>query len=185
MPSNQYHFVSHWRVKASCELVDTIIGDGAGLARWWPSVYLDVLEASEGDENKIGKRVYLYTKGLLPYTLRWHFVVCENNKPYGFTIKAFGDFLGKGIWEFKQDGEYCNITFDWKLKVNKKILKKPSWLMKPVFSLNHKWAMQKGLESLQLEIKRRNGEADVRLPPEPTFPHNITNNKILRKQFEC
>lgn len=183
MASNEYQFITHWRVKASCELVDSIIGNGESLPSWWPSVYLDVYEASQGDANNIGKRVYLYTKGWLPYTLQWHFVVSENKKPHGFTIKAFGDFAGRGIWTFEQDGEYCNITFDWKLGANKTILKKLSWLMKPIFSLNHKWAMKKGEESLLLEIRRRNGERNVPAPPQPTFPHNVINNKILRKQF--
>ncbi|MBX9784458.1 MAG: hypothetical protein K2X48_14310 [Chitinophagaceae bacterium] len=56
-------------------------------------------------------------------------------------------------------------------------------MMKPIFSLNHTWAMKKGLESLLLEIRRRKGEANVPAPPPPTFPHNITSNKILRKQL--
>jgi hypothetical protein len=184
MAANEYHFITNWRVKASCELIDSIVGNSEGLARWWPCVYLDVFEASKSDTNNIGKRVYLYTKGWLPYTLHWHFVVSENRKPYGFTIKAFGDFVGRGIWKFEPDGEFCNITFDWKLEANKPILKKLSWLMKPIFSLNHKWAMQKGLESLHLEVRRRNGEANVPKPPQATFPHNIINNKILRKKFD-
>ncbi len=183
MVNNEYHFITNWRVKASCELVDSIIGNGESLARWWPSVYLDVYEATQGDANNIGKRVYLYTKGWLPYTLQWHFVVSENKKPYGFTIKAFGDFDGLGIWTFEQDGEYCNIIFDWKLSANKPILKKLSWLLKPIFSFNHLWAMKKGEQSLLLEIRRRNGEVNIPAPPQPTFPHNRLNNKILYKQL--
>jgi hypothetical protein len=110
-------------------------------------------------------------------------VVSENKKPYGFTIKAYGDFNGRGIWTFEQDGDYCNITFDWKLSANKPILKKLSWLLKPIFSLNHLWAMKQGEKSLLLEIKRRNGEANVPAPPQPTFPHNLMNNKILYRQL--
>jgi hypothetical protein len=51
-------------------------------ARWWPSVYIDV--------KKRGDIVELYTKGWLPYTLRWSFRVLET-KPDGFIIEAFGD----------------------------------------------------------------------------------------------
>ncbi|MBX9784459.1 MAG: hypothetical protein K2X48_14315 [Chitinophagaceae bacterium] len=78
MASNEYHFITHWHVKASCELVDSIIGNGESLPRWRPSVYPDVYEASQGDGNNIGKRVYLYTKGWLPYTLQWHFIPVLN-----------------------------------------------------------------------------------------------------------
>jgi hypothetical protein len=50
------------------------------------------------------KLVDLYTKGWLPYTLRWQFRVTESRSPYGFTIEALGDFVGRGIWTFAQDG---------------------------------------------------------------------------------
>ncbi len=42
MASNDYHFITHWRVAGTLEDVSEIIGDAAGLTRWWPSVYLDV-----------------------------------------------------------------------------------------------------------------------------------------------
>jgi len=52
----------------------------------------------------------LYTKGWLPYTLRWQFRVTESNPPLGFTIEAWGDFVGRGIWTFEQDGDVVNVT---------------------------------------------------------------------------
>jgi hypothetical protein len=51
--------------------------------------------------------------------------------------------------------------------------------MKPLFSANHHWAMNKGFESLNLELRRRNGEQNVPPPPKPTFPHNLLDNNIL------
>lgn len=182
--SNDYHFITHWRVQATCEEVDAIIGDADGLSRWWPAVYLDTKVLEPGDANDIGKKVALYTKGWLPYTLRWNFVVAENHKPNGFTINAAGDFVGRGIWKFEQAGKDCNITFDWKLEAEKPILKNLSFLLKPIFSFNHRWAMARGEESLKLELLRRRAKSDGernRIPPapKPTFPHNVTNNNIL------
>jgi hypothetical protein len=51
--------------------------------------------------------------------------------------------------------------------------------MKPLFEFNHLWAMQKGEESLKLELRRRQGIPNVRPAPKPTFPHNLTSNRIL------
>jgi len=182
--SNDYHFITHWRVNATCEEVDAIIGDAEGLSRWWPSVYLDTKVLSEGDPNNVGKRVALYTKGWLPYTLRWDFVIVENRKPNGFTISATGDFLGRGIWTFEQSDNECNVRFDWKLEAEKPILKSLSFILKPLFSFNHRWAMARGEESLKLELLRRRAATEeerqsIPPPPGPTFPHNLTNNKIL------
>lgn len=157
------------------------------MARWWPSVYLDVKILDPGDALGIGKIVELYTKGWLPYTLRWSFLVSAVDKPNGFTIIPSGDFSGRGIWTFEQDKNdwtYCNIIYDWKIEAVKPLLRKLTFLVRPVFSANHLWAMKKGEESLKLELERRATERtgkkqDIPRPPRPTFPHNLTNNNIL------
>jgi Polyketide cyclase / dehydrase and lipid transport len=188
MPGSDYHFITEWRVEASCKEVYDIIADASSLSRWWPSVYLDVLQTSAGDKDSIGKRIYLYTKGWLPYTLQWHFVVNENQRNTTIGIKAFGDFEGRGIWEFIPAGENCRVVFDWKLRATKPLLRSLSWLLKPVFSLNHQWAMKKGLQSLLLELERKRAVTQAQrdaipAPPGPTFPHNLTNNRKLKMAF--
>jgi hypothetical protein len=170
MASNEYHFITHWRVQSTVQEVAEIISNGADLARWWPSVYLEVKELDPGDKNGIGKVIDLYTKGWLPYTLRWHFRVIETRYPYGFTLEAWGDFEGRGIWTYEQDGPYVNITYDWKIRADKALLKYLSFLMKPIFFANHEWAMRKGEESLKLELKRRHASTPAeraKIPPPP------------------
>lgn len=154
MSSNDYHFITHWRVQGTLKEVTDILGNAGDLVRWWPSVYLDVKILKEGDENGLGKEVSLYTKGWLPYTLRWSFRVSEVTEK-GFTIIAWGDFEGRGIWAFEQDGPWVNIIYDWKISAEKPLLRYFSFIMKPIFSANHRWAMAKGEESLRLELARR------------------------------
>ncbi len=154
MATNEYHFITLWRVKSTTKEVSEIIGDAPGLTRWWPSVYLNVDVLEEGDEKGAGRVVSLYTKGWLPYTLRWQFRVTEV-RPDGFTLVAWGDFDGRGIWTFEQDGEWVNITYDWKIKAEKPLLRYFSFIMKPIFSANHRLAMAKGEESLKLELARQ------------------------------
>lgn len=171
MATNDYHFITLWRVKSTVEEVSEILGDPRGLVRWWPSVYLDVKVLEEGDEHGLGRVVSLYTKGWLPYTLRWDFRVTEV-KPDGFTIVAWGDFDGRGIWTFEQDGAWVNITYDWKIKAEKPLLRYFSFVMKPIFSANHRWAMAKGEESLKLELARRHAvdQQELALIPAPPAP---------------
>ncbi|WP_461095324.1 SRPBCC family protein [Spirosoma gilvum] len=69
--------------------------DVDALATWWPFVYLDIKVLEPGQSNGVGKVVELFTKGWLPYTLRWKFWVKETHIPTGFTIDAFGDFVGR------------------------------------------------------------------------------------------
>jgi hypothetical protein len=173
MASNTYHFVTHWKMQATLREVVTIISDAESLPRWWPSVYLDVRELDTGDANGIGKRVSLYTKGWLPYTLRWEFIVTESNPPHGFTLVANGDFTGRGIWTFVQNGDFVDITYDWEIIVEKPLLKYLSFVMKPLFSMNHEWAMARGEESLRLELARRRQPSAKTMSPPPATPSHV------------
>ncbi len=178
MASNDYHFITTWRVKATLQEVNDIIGNAPDLPRWWPSVYIDVREIEPGDERGIGKVIDLYTKGFLPYTLRWQFRVTESRRPYGFTLEAWGDFVGRGIWTFEPAGDEVVITYDWKIRADKPLLRHLSFLMKPFFSANHRWAMQKGLESLQLELARRHALTPEERALIPAPPARTTTSPV-------
>jgi hypothetical protein len=132
-----------------------VLGNAEDLTRWWPDVYLKVTELERGDARGVGKRVRLLTKGRLPYRLRWEFVVTESRAPYGFTLHATGDFVGRGIWTFEQQGSAVSATYDWKVVAEKGLLKYLSAVLKPVFSWNHHWAMARGEESLRRELAQR------------------------------
>jgi hypothetical protein len=117
--------------------------------------YLSVEELEHGAENEVGRRFCLHTKGWLPYTLRWEALTTQADPPNRLVIQAFGDFDGRGIWSVKQNGDFVDVTFDWKLTAEKPLLKHLSFLLKPLFSANHRWAMEQGRRGLQSEIKRR------------------------------
>lgn len=174
MAANDYHFTTHWRVHATIDEVFDVLSDVDALARWWPSVYLDVRQLDEGDpETGVGRVIDLYTKGWLPYTLRWKFRITEVNRPYGFKLTAEGDFNGRGEWTLVQDGEWADVTYDWEIAAEKPLLRSLSFLLKPLFSWNHHWAMARGEESLHLELARRQAgtpemAALVPAPPPPT-----------------
>ena len=175
LSSSDYHFVTRWRVESTVDEVYDVLSEPTDLVRWWPSVYLGVQELEPGDEDGVGKVVKLYTKGWLPYTLRWQFRVTEAQQPHGFKLAAWGDFFGQDIWQFVQDGASVDITYDWKVRAGKSLLRRFSWLLKPVFSANHHWAMTKGEQSLKLELRRRSTEDQDNIPPPPgpMFPHNL------------
>jgi hypothetical protein len=165
--TSDYVFVTRWRVEASIEEVSEILDDALSLPRWWPSVYLEVRTLPDGI-------VDLYTKGWLPYTLRWRFQVVESRKPHGFVLEASGDLVGRGEWTLAQDGVYADIVYDWRVRADKPILRYGSLIFKPIFAANHRWAMAQGEESLKLELRRRHARtiaevAAVPPPPPPTF----------------
>ena len=171
--NNEYHFVTHWRVRGTCEEVADVLSDPADLVRWWPSVYLDVRVIREGDDDGVGRVIELWTKGWLPYTLRWKFITTRNDGARGSALRAEGDFVGEGVWTFRQVGAYVDAEYDWRISAEKPLLKKMTPLLRPAFSANHRWAMRQGERSLALELERRrlSPQDAKRLPqaPQPTF----------------
>lgn len=176
MASNDYAFITHWRVPGTTEEVAAILGDALALPRWWPAVYLDAEELEPGDVRGVGRLVRLYTKGWLPYRLRWQFRVLEANPPHGFVIAAEGDFVGRGAWSFVQDGDVVDVVYDWRISAQKPLLQRLSFVLKPLFAANHRWAMARGEESLKLELARRRAggdAADGPAPPGPTSARSL------------
>ena len=161
MASNDYAFLTEWRIEAPRELIYDILVAGEDLPRWWPDVYLSATPEGPKGGADVGTRIRLHTRGWLPYTLRWTAETARADRPAGFEIRAIGDFDGRGIWTFEQEGPETHILFDWRLRAEKPILRSLSFLLKPIFSWNHRWAMARGYESLQKEVARRKTAATV------------------------
>ena len=64
MTSNQYHFISRWRVEGTCGEVADVLSDPLAFPRWWPSVYLDVRELEPPGAGGVGRRVALESGSL-------------------------------------------------------------------------------------------------------------------------
>jgi hypothetical protein len=102
--SDDYHFVTEWRVAGAIEEVKDVLGDGMSLTRWWPAVYLSITRVAEGGPGGVGGAYDLHTKGWLPYTLRWTLTITAPITDTGFALSAAGDLEGTGVWTFRQDG---------------------------------------------------------------------------------
>jgi hypothetical protein len=167
----EYHFVTDWHIHGIASEVAEVLGDPLGLARWWPSVYLKVRELEPGDPTThVGRVVDLHTKGRLPYTLRWRFKVTESRGVQGFSLVAEGDFVGTGVWTLKQNGDVVDVRYDWRIRADKPLLRYGSFIFRPIFSANHRWAMARGEESLNLELMRRRAKTPAEREAVPSPP---------------
>jgi hypothetical protein len=93
-------------------------------------------------------------------------------------MEATGDLEGVGVWTFRQDGKFVDVTYDWRVKANKGIVSALSFIFKPIFAANHRWTMARGEESLKLELLRRHANSAqimsrIPAPRGPVFPHNL------------
>jgi uncharacterized protein YndB with AHSA1/START domain len=149
-----YVFVTRWRLRGAAQEVFDVLSDPLGLPRWWPSVYLKV-EQLGPPEPGTGPLIGLHTKGWLPYTLRWNFRVVESTPPHGFRLVAHGDFEGTGVWTLREDGAFVDVVYDWRIKAEKALLRYGTFVLRPFFAANHRWAMRQGETSLKRELERR------------------------------
>src|SRR3989440_10354013 len=116
----EYAFFTRWRVNGTADEIFDVLADPLALKRGWPSVYIDVKELKPGDlQTNVGRGIDLYTKGWLPYTLRWNFTGTEANRPSGFKLVAHGDFEGTGVWHITQVGNLVEATYDWRISAGK------------------------------------------------------------------
>ena len=169
-----YEFRTVWRVPGTVDEVMNVLVDVAALPEWWPSVYLDARVVADGAADGVGATSEFHTKGWLPYTLRWQATVVGQVNASGFSLTAAGDLNGTGQWSLVQDGPEVEITYDWRVRAAKPVIRRLSWLLKPAFEANHRWAMARGEESLKLELRRRRAAGSGALrrippPPRPTF----------------
>jgi hypothetical protein len=172
---SDYHVTTTWEVDARLDEVIAILQEPASLARWWPAAFLAV-EAAAAQDGRRGSTGRVRSKGWLPYTLRFEFDVVELPDRPGVVVRVAGDFEGRCVCTVAARDPGLAIVFDWKVRVHKPVIRRWSWLLKPVFVANHLWVMARGLESLRLELARRRGEAALRgmplpPPPGPTFPY--------------
>lgn len=165
----RYRIVTTWRVPGTVREVAEVLAEPERLPDWWPSVYLAAREVAPGDATGLGKEVALWTKGWLPYTLRWRFRVTEVAEGR-VVIEPQGDFRGRGTWTAWQEGPAAVVRYDWDVEARKPLLRALGWLLRPAFVANHLWAMRRGEESLRLEMARRrarSGAERARVPPPP------------------
>ncbi len=148
MGLNDYHFVTHWRVRGPIQLVYDILKDGEGYSRWWRPAYVST--TSTGD-----KKIRALVRARLPYTLDFATEPVRENPPFEFEIRSTGELSGRGLWKLRQEGEMTAVDFFWDVRAEKPLVKLLSPILKPLFKWNHDWVMKVGEKGLQQEIEHR------------------------------
>jgi len=172
MSDADYRFVDRWRVRGALEEVAAVLSDAEAMARWWPSTYLAIRTLAPGGPEGVGQVGLVHAKGWLPYEIRFLYRVTDADPPNGFGLDAVGDLTGRGEWALRQDGPDVAVTYTWAVHSDKPLLRRLSWLLKPIFASNHRWTMRQGEASLKLELARRQAattaeRAAVPAPPGP------------------
>jgi uncharacterized protein YndB with AHSA1/START domain len=148
MPLNDYFFREHWMIPAPRGRVYDVLSDGKLLPRWWKQVYLEAVPLN-GDEIKVGARLRVKARGALPYRLRFILEATDLQQDRVVEVTAHGDF--RGVWRATlsdtPDGG-TRVDIEWRVTVQKPLIRYFSPLLKPLFAWNHRWTTPRGERGL-------------------------------------
>jgi len=160
-PAVSFRIPTTWHVQGRVEDVAAILSEPEDFPRWWGDVYLSVATIDQGDSQGIGQTVAVYSKGWLPYRLRWQGKLLESHMPTSWTVEASGDLVGRGIWTLTQQGDAVAVDYDWSVSSDRLLFRVLAPMLRWVMVSNHRWAMARGEKGLQLELWRRNNREPV------------------------
>ncbi len=84
----------------------------------------------------------------------------EEFYPHGSRIVAEGDLEGEGRWKLKQDGGEVAVSYDWRVRANKPMLRRLGRWLRPILRANHDYTMRQGLRGLRAELAARDAQRD-------------------------
>lgn len=149
-----YQIKTRWWVRATKEEIAEITQHPEELARWWPSVWRHARTLS-GTGSGEGSQFEARVKGWLPYSIRFHGRIEEIRYAERLRISAHGDFEGTMDCTIREEPPYCDVCFDWRVRVEKPIVRRLSFCFKLLFWSNHIWVMRQGLRSIKAELATR------------------------------
>jgi hypothetical protein len=176
---HEYHAVTQWRVRATQMELAEITRSPEDLARWWPAAFLEAARIQQTSDLGPGSEVCCHVKGWLPHTLTFWGRVEDIVLGERFSVEIWGDFEGRMDCRVTQEGEFCRIRFDFRVRVQKSFIRRLSFCLKLLFYSNHAWVMMRGMQSIKLELARRRGEEQPEAPG-PTFPYGPRSRRYRK-----
>lgn len=152
MSINFYVFIDRFTVPCDVETAYRYIRQIEEYPRWWGKVYKKIVKLKDAPPDTPGARYAVTVGGFLPYTLTIENEVTLIKRPYRIEFNAAGDLEGKGIWMFREVENGTEITFDWRVASNKKLINWFSFLLKPLFKANHTYCARKANEGIRKEL---------------------------------
>ncbi|TIS88413.1 hypothetical protein [Mesorhizobium sp.] len=152
MLSNEFHFLEEWTIPdfSPREIWSGVVAaDPKTLPRWWRGVYQEVELAGAEGGLRLGASARVTARGFLPYRLRFVLEVTDLTPGAMIAVRSRGDL--EGIWQAKLSGHSSgsHVAIEWRVTVNKPIVRLLSPLLKPIFARNHTWTTPRGEAGLR------------------------------------
>jgi hypothetical protein len=156
MPANSYRFVEYWWIPgASPEEVYGTISQARLLPEWWKGVYLEAEPLDGTSEPYVGARARVKARGFLPYELNFILETTALQPGRLVEVRTVGDFVGFWRATLSPEPGGTRVDIDWRVVVEKPLIRSLSPLLKPLFAWNHNWTTPRGGAPQVLKGTRR------------------------------
>jgi len=155
MATNYYVFVDRFIAPCDLETAYQYIRKVEEYPRWWGKVYKKIEKLKDSPEDQPGARYRIKVGGFLPYSLTIENETTHISRPNLIRFDAHGDLQGKGSWFFLETENGTEITFDWRVAANKKVIRWFSFLLKPLFRANHHYCVVKAEQGIKADLQSR------------------------------
>lgn len=156
MTTNYYIFTDKFTVPCDKATAYQYISNVEDYPRWWGKVYKKIVKLTDVPAGQPGAKYAVTVGGFLPYTLTIQNEVTLTDKPSLIRFHADGDLQGKGVWAFCEVADGTEVTFDWRVAANKKLIRLFSFLLKPLFRANHAFCVRKAKEGMTNDLQLKN-----------------------------
>lgn len=140
-----YHFTTNWQLAAPVSEVYALIHNAEAWPLWWPSVR-SVLAYTDQDG---AERQQQHWRTPFGYAFSFDLKLIDRQPDLLLKAVATGMLEGTGTWRFQETQGGCLVSFEWNVKTGVPWMKKMDWLLRPVFTYNHRLVMEQGRQGIE------------------------------------
>jgi hypothetical protein len=159
MPFNVFEFNEHWDIpNGAVGDVYAVLAQGDLLPPWWKGVYLEAVPLNAGEQPKVGARLRAKARGALSYESNFILEAVEPVQDKKVVMRTIGDFIGLWTAVLHQQASGVRVDLNWKVTVERPILKYLSPLLRPALAWNHRWTTPRGEPGLREFLANRHSK---------------------------
>lgn len=132
----EYTFVDHWTIAAPVETVYHTVADPRTYPQWWKD-YDRITILKDAPFPHVGGQAEFLIRSPFGYRLRIVVETVAADPPRLIDTRSTGQLQGRGLWEFRQEGNVTHVTFTWTVRSDHAVINRLERFAKPLFALSH------------------------------------------------
>ena len=148
-PAAEYRFLDKWFIPQPIDVVFEALLHGADYPKWWGEAWKRVTPIGDAAAATVGAKTEVIAGGFLPYTIALELEVARIERPHLLAVASRGDLEGTGTWRLHEFEGGTAVSYDWRVRAGKPLIRRFSPIFKPLFRANHNWVMRRGEVALR------------------------------------